>query len=55
MTPTKENRLKGTPTPKSGGIKKTKRRGKHKMEEPQRMKMELAMKNFLMKKPPEKQ
>ena len=42
------------PSSPSGGVKKTKRRGKPKLEEPQRLKLELAMRNFLKKKPPDK-
>ena len=47
--------VRETSTPRSGGVKKTRKRGKLKLEEPQRLKMELAMRNFLRKKPPDKQ
>ena len=41
-------------TPGAGGISKSKRKkGKIKIEEPQRAKLELAMRTFLKKKPPE--
>ena len=41
-------------TPGAGGISKPKKKkGKIKMEEPQRAKLELAMRTFLQKKPPE--
>ena len=46
--------VKTTSSP-SGGVKKTKKRGKPMLEEPQRLKLELAMRNFLRKKPPDKQ
>ena len=37
----------------SGGVKKTRKRERPKLEEPQRLKLELAMRNFLKKKPPD--
>ena len=43
------------PSSPSGGVKKTRKKGKPKLEEPQRLKLELAMRNFLQKKPPDKQ
>ena len=44
----------GKKTPGAGGVAKPKRKkGKTKMEEPQRAKLELAMRTFLKKKPPE--
>ena len=41
-------------TPGAGGVSKPKKKkGRPKMDEPQRAKLELAMKTFLKKKPPE--
>ena len=59
MAPTTPQKTPKTPvrrtsTQGSGGVKKTRRRGKPKLDEAQRSKLELAMKNFLRKKPPDK-
>ena len=45
---------KSTSSSPSRGVTKTIRKGKPKLEEPQRLKLELAMRNFLLKKPPDK-
>ena len=45
---------KATSSSPSRGVTKTKRKAKPKLEEPQRLKLELAMRNFLLKKPPDK-
>ena len=53
-TPNKTPRTPVREITRSGGVKKTKRRGKPKIEEPQRLKLELALRNFLIN-PPDKQ
>ena len=52
-TPIKTPKTPARETSKSGAVIKAKRKGKIKIEEPQRKKMENALRNFL-KKPPDK-
>ena len=53
--PKTPGRRKITSTPESGGVSKTKKKGKPMIDENQRAKLEFAMKAFLRKKPPDKQ
>ena len=51
--PKTPGRKKGSSTPGAGGVSKAKRKVKPFIDEKQRAKMELAMKSFLLMKPPE--
>ena len=57
ITPKKPPKTQGgrgkTSTPASGGITKARRKGRPKIDENERCKLELAMKSFLKKKPPD--
>ena len=57
ITPKKPPKTQGgrgkTSTPASGGITKTRRKSRPKIDENERCKLELAMKSFLKKKPPD--